>query len=102
MYKGKGGLTLKMRRRLTSAACSAIRMRSKDPDVNKALQLLERDLVNGPLHCFGHHNHCSPDFCLAAKNRLQQKPQGTNNVEDDDEDDSSLGQAILDQERLWR
>ena len=105
MYKGKGGLTLKMRRRLTSAARSAIRMRSKEPDANKALQLLERDLINGPLHCFGHHNNCSPDFCLAAKNRLQQEPQGTvdsYNVEDDDEDDSSLGQAILDQERLWR
>jgi len=45
------------------------------------------------LHCFGHDNNCSPDFCLAAKNRLQQEPQGTvdsNNMEGDDEDDSSL------------
>ena len=93
MYKVKGGLTLKMRRRLMSAARSAIQMRSKEPDVNIALQLLERDLINVPLHCFGHHNRCSPDFCLAAKNRLQQEPQGTvnsNNVEDDDKDDSNF------------
>ena len=76
-----------------SAARSAIQMRSKEPDVNIALQLLERDLINVPLHCFGHHNCSSPDFCLAAKNRLQQESQGTvnsNNVEDDDKDDSNF------------
>ena len=31
-YKGKGGLTLKMRKRLTRAARCAIKMRSKEPD----------------------------------------------------------------------
>ena len=70
-YKGRGGLTEKMRRRLTSAARCAIKMRSKENDINKAQKLLEKDLINGPFHCFGHHSRCSPDFCSTAKDRLQ-------------------------------
>ena len=66
-YKGNGGLTLKMRKRLVSAARCAIRMRSKDPNRKKAVKLLERDLLNGPRHCFGIHDGCSSDFCSAAK-----------------------------------
>ena len=66
-YNGSGGLTLKMRKRLVSAARCAIRMRSKDPDRKKAVKLLERDLLNGPRHCFGIHDGCSSDFCSAAK-----------------------------------
>ena len=66
-YKGRGGLTQKMRCRLTSAARCAIKMRSKEQDMTKAIKLLERDLQNGPYHCFGHHDRCSPDFCLSAK-----------------------------------
>ena len=37
----------------------------------KAVKLLERDLQNGPYHCFGHHGRCSPDFFLSAKERLE-------------------------------
>ena len=66
--KGKGGLTLKMRQRLTSAARCAIKMRSKEPDRKKAVKLLEQDLKNGPYHCFGHHENCSPDFCTTVRN----------------------------------
>ena len=65
-YKGGGGLTLKMRKRLVSAARAAIRMRSKEKDVKKALAALKHDLKNGPLHCFGFHDHCNPDFCKTA------------------------------------
>ena len=43
-YKGKGGLTEKMRKRLTCAALCAIKMRSKIPDTKNAAKLLERDL----------------------------------------------------------
>ena len=50
--KGKGGLTEKMRKQLTSAAC-AIKMQSQEADRNVAARLLERDL-NGPFHCFGY------------------------------------------------
>lgn len=66
VYKGKGGLTEKMRKRLTSSARCAIKMRSKE-DKSKALTLLKKDLINGPYHCFGHHTNCSPDFCQAVR-----------------------------------
>ncbi len=66
-YKGTGGLTKNQRRRLVAAARSAIRMRSKEKDQGKALSLLQRDLRNGPLHCFGFHRNCSTDFCTTAQ-----------------------------------
>ena len=68
-YKGSGGLTKLMRKRLVSAARCAIRMRSKEKDQKKALASLKRDLENGPRHCFGYHEHCSPDFCKTAQQR---------------------------------
>lgn len=66
-YKGSGGLTEKMRKRLVSAARCAIRMRSGEQDRKKAVKLLKRDLINGPNHCFGVHSNCSPDFCSTAR-----------------------------------
>jgi len=66
-YKGKGGLTSKMRKQLTSAARCAIKMRSTESDRAKAIKLLERDLINGPYHCFGDHKNCSSDFCRSAQ-----------------------------------
>lgn len=74
LYEGRGGLTQRMRQRLTSAARCAIKMRSKETDVNKAVKLLEKDLQNGPYHCFGHHDNCSSDFCLVAKERASTSP----------------------------
>ncbi len=68
-YKGKGGLTLKMRKKLTSAARCAIKMRSAESDRAKAVKLLERDLINGPRHCFGYHSNCSSDFCHVAQEK---------------------------------
>ena len=76
-YKGRGGLTEKMRRRLTSAARCAIKLRSKDPDTANTVKLLERDLLNGPYHCFGHHNGCSPDFCVTAQERVEASSSDT-------------------------
>ena len=76
-YKGKGGLTKKMRCRLTSAARCAIKMQSKEPDKKKAVKLLQHDLQNGPYHCFGQHQLCSSDFCLsAAKTSPSSLPHG--------------------------
>ncbi len=66
-YKGSGGLTEKMRKRLVSSARCAIRMRSREPDRKTAIKLLERDLINGPKHCFEIHDACSSDFCSTAK-----------------------------------
>ena len=67
LYKGSGGLTLKMRRRLVSAARCAIKMRSSELDRQLGIKLLKRDLTNGPNHCFGNHNFCSPDFYTTAR-----------------------------------
>ena len=66
-YKGKGGLTEKMRRRLTSAARCAIKMRNQEADVATAVKKLERDLINSPFHCFGQHEGCSSAFCQTAR-----------------------------------
>ena len=65
-YKGRGGLTAKMRRRLTSAAGCAIKMRSTHLDRKEAVKLLQRDLLNSPHHCFGIHSNCSSEYCKVA------------------------------------
>ena len=72
-YKGKGGLTLKMRKRLACAARSAIKSRSQEPDVKKAIKLLQQDLLNGPMHCFGYHH--KTDFCITAKSNLESESE---------------------------
>ncbi len=76
-YKDSGGLTVKMRKRLVSAARCAIKMRSKESDRKLGVRLLKTDLKNGPNHCFGNHNQCSPDFCSTAKDRLQDQPHNS-------------------------
>ncbi len=85
-YKGIGGLTLKMRKRLISAARCAIKMRSKESDRVKTLSLLKKDLINGPRHCFGIHTHCSPECSLQAdlgseRSRLRRR-NGSNTLEE--------------------
>ena len=59
-----------MRKKLVSSARCAIKMRSREADTKKALASLKADLRNGPQHCFGCHERCSPDFCKTAKQRL--------------------------------
>ena len=104
-YKGNGGLTEKMRKRLVSAARCAIRMRSKEPDRKKAVRLLEKDLINGPNHCFGVHDACSSDFCSTAKEREQRcdvsastsasTGEETACDSDDGDDDNLIGMLYL-------
>ena len=70
-------------------------MRSKEDDKSKALRSLEKDLINGPMHWFGHHHHCSPDFCSTARERVQQPTvlsteDEAESSDTDDEDDSTL------------
>ncbi len=47
-YKGRGKLTEAMRKRLTTAARCAIKMRSAESDTKRATELLRQDLSNGP------------------------------------------------------
>ena len=86
-YKGKGGLTQRMRKRLTSAARCAIKMRSKESDRKKAIKLLEHDLQNGPYHCFGIHDNCSKDFCTHALSQPEQSNSVAAASVDSDDDD---------------
>ena len=64
-FKGRGGLTQKVIRRLTAAARAAIRMHSTTRNINQ----LRQDLRNAPFHVFGDHTNCSPSFCKACSNR---------------------------------
>ena len=66
-YKGRGKLTEAMRKRLTRAARCAIVMRSQESNREHAIVNLRKDLLNGPLHCFGCHSKCSSDFCKTVQ-----------------------------------
>ena len=66
-YKVKGKLTESMRKKLTKAARSAIIMRSQEQGRPRAISKLQKDLINSPLHCFGCHEKCSPDFCKTVQ-----------------------------------
>ena len=84
-YKGKGKLTESMRKKLTKAARCAIKMRSKEENRNLAIKKLQQDIHNSPLHCFGQHQACSPDYCKIAKSKLTSE-----NTTADPSSDSSL------------
>ena len=62
-YKGKHKLTAAIRQWLTKAARCAVIMRSKEADRRKAASLLQDDIMNGPMHCFGSHHKCRPEYC---------------------------------------
>lgn len=85
-YKGSGKLTEKMRKKLVTAARCAIRMRSEESDRTEALKALRKDLVNGPRHCFGLHDDCSPDFCTKARNHPSQATSSGDGDEETTED----------------
>ena len=86
-YKGKGKLTEGMRKRLTKAARCAIKMRSLETDRRKAVHLLQRDLENSPLHCFGIHRNCSPDYCKTAQQSLSSSLPPTHPTRDPEADE---------------
>ncbi len=88
-YKGSGRLTKKMRQKLVSAARCAIRMRSKESNRKEAVAKLNKDLLNGPYHCFGIHTHCSTNFCSVAQSRKQ--PASSSSLRDDQHPASSSG-----------
>ena len=69
-YKGKGKFTTAMRKKLTTAARCAIKVRSGENDTKHAVKFLRQDLRNGPLHCFGVHTNCSTDYCKVINSTL--------------------------------
>ncbi len=63
-------------------------MRSREPNRKTAIKRLERDLINGPNHCFGIHDACSSDFCSTAKKR--EEPTSSNGALSEDPDTEIL------------
>ena len=68
-YKGKHKLTAGMRLRLSVAAQYAIIMRSEENDKRTAASLLQDDIMNGPMHCFGYHHKCRPEYCKVVRSK---------------------------------
>ena len=42
-------------------------MCSKDDDKRKVASLLQDDILNGPMHCFGSHHKCKPECCKIVR-----------------------------------
>ena len=93
----KRRLTGKMRQRLTSAARCAIKMHSKEANQKETIKKLQRDLQNGPFHCFGMHTNCSSDFC---REKQQQNEMVDNHGSTEDESLDDIPQIAVDQVML--
>lgn len=72
-----------MRRRLTSAARCAMKMRGTHLDRKEAVKLLQRDL-NSPHHCFGIRSNCSSEYCKVAAGKTS---DGACTCETDEEEE---------------
>ena len=75
-YKGKHKLTETMRQKLTKAARCAVIMRSKESNKHKAAALLQEDILNGPLHCFGSHHKRKADYCKVVRSLEKENTNG--------------------------
>ena len=60
-------------------------MRSQEADKVQAVKKLQQDLLNSPLHCFGSHSNCSPDFCKTARQQEQQQQQQQQQQQEEEE-----------------
>ena len=77
-------------------------MKSSELDRQLGIKLLKRNLTNGPNHCFGYHNFCSPHFCTTARDWLshgdssltQDTVEAVENDVSEDEDNNILGDFI--------
>ena len=92
-YKGKHKLTEAQWKRQASAVKCAIIMRSNDVHTNKvdkktAAKLLQEDILNSALHCFGSHHKCKPDYCKTV--RTMKDEAFTNNVTLINKDEHSI------------
>ena len=42
-------------------------MHSKNDNKRIAASLLQEDIMNGPMHCFGSHHKCRPEYCKIVR-----------------------------------
>ena len=66
-------------------------MRSQEADKVQAVRKLQQDLLNGPLHCFGSHSNCSPDFCKT----IQKQQHNNSEVSTADNSEVSTAETTL-------
>ena len=57
-----------MCKKANKAAQCAIKMKSKEETRSTAIKKLQKEMV--PLHCFGLHQACRPDYCKTTKSKL--------------------------------
>ena len=102
-YKGRGKLTVIMRKCLTTAARCAIKMRSIESDAKRATELLKKDLINAPRHCFGIHSECSTDYCKAVHSAQAPATSGTAEVSTSGtaEEPECLGMIVSQEGQFW-
>ena len=74
-------------------------MCSKEPNTTETLKKLKADLQNGPYHCFGIHDNCSPDFCTTVRKNQQQNEGNCERTESIDDDADELSGIAADQVR---
>ena len=74
---------------------------STEPNKQKAIAQLRKDLDNGPLHCFGIHTNCSPDFCKTKQTPSESNVSGENTFDGVEESDD-VGEIINQEYRAWR
>ena len=75
-YKGKHKLTESMRQKLTKAARCAFIMQSKESNKHKAAALLQEDILNDSLHCFGSHHKSKADYCKVVQSLEKENTSG--------------------------
>ena len=95
-YKGRNGLTKHRMIRIALGVRAAIRMRSKDQNRAAGKMKLKQDIHNVIHHVFGHHKHCSPDFCKKTTRTRQPDPS------EDHEDDETCEDVLEEQVRYWK
>jgi hypothetical protein len=102
-YKGKGGLTAQVRKKIVQGVRCAIRMRSKETDIASAKKKLCADIKNCARHVLGVHKECSTDFCKFTKASKEHAKKDVKLVDDDDDDNgyNDDGDAVKDACDMW-
>ncbi|KAJ8314129.1 hypothetical protein KUTeg_008690 [Tegillarca granosa] len=103
-YKGKGGLTKRVRVRIVSAVRCANKMRSKEANKSKAIKLMNHDVRNTVHHIFGDHSRCT-NFCKSkvykscnSKNEVSHKPKDNTELPSVEVLDEVTSEGVLEED----
>ena len=93
-YKGKGGLTQRVMKRLVVGARCAIKMHS----LTKDIEMLRKDLRNGPSHIFNDHRNCSATFCKVMAETVHSNQVQLEQSSSDDNPFTSAFESLIQDE----